>query len=122
MKLEYSDFLGMGGQQMDIMLFERLSYKAESILNELTFDRLKGDDTLRQGVSYALFELVNMLVSDLSSEGRNVSSVSNDGVSVTYGDGGKSSAHRYFSAIRPYLINEVAKDGTPLLFRGVDYL
>lgn len=107
---------------MDIMLFERLSFKAESILDELTFNRLKGDGTPRQGVSYALFELVNMLISDLSSEGRNVASVSNDGVSVTYGDGGRSSVHRYYSAIRPYLINEVAEDGTPLLYRGVDYV
>ena len=81
MYLTYQEYKTHGGS-LDEAAFNRKEKKAEYLLNYWTFDRLKsglGDN--EQVVKDLMFEMVEMI-----NDGQQVTSFSNDGVSVSFSD------------------------------------
>lgn len=81
MYLTYQEYKTRGGS-LDEAAFNRKETKAEYLLNYWTFDRLKsglGDN--EQVVKDLVYEMVETM-----SDGQQVTSFSNDGVSVTLSD------------------------------------
>lgn len=81
MYLTYQEYKTRGGS-LDEAAFNRKEKKAEHLLNYWTFDRLKsglGDN--EQVVKDLVYEMVETM-----SDGQQVTSFSNDGVSVTLSD------------------------------------
>ena len=81
MYLTYQEYKTRGGS-LDEAAFNRKEKKAEYLLNYWTFDRLKsglGDN--EQVVKDLMFEMVETM-----SDGQQVTSFSNDGISVSFSD------------------------------------
>ena len=81
MYLTYQEYKTRGGS-LDEAAFNRKEKKAEYLLDYWTFDRLKsglGDN--EQVVKDLMFEMVEMI-----NDGQQVTSFSNDGVSVSLSD------------------------------------
>ena len=81
MYLTFDEYIIKGGQ-LDEAAFTRKEKKAEYLLDYWTFDRLKsglGDN--EQVVKDLMYEMVETM-----SDGQQVTSFSNDGVSVTLSD------------------------------------
>ena len=124
MYLAYSEYIEMGGC-IDSAHFPRYEIKARMIIDNATHKRLVGEDPVRDPVKNCMFELINAIRADESFadvSGREISSMSNDGVSVTYatGDGRSNASARYSQIVRNWLIGESDAYGTMLLYAGVD--
>lgn len=126
MYLTYKDYLSMGGEIPDAALFDRYAARADAMLSRMTHGRIEGEAPVRPCVQYAALALIDAMHADAQSgaEGRELTSMSNDGVSVTYaggsGTGAAQSAQRYTGIARQYLEWETDRNGTPLLYAGVD--
>lgn len=105
MYLSYSEYVSMGGTLTETE-FDRLNSKAQSILDLLTFNRITN---VNDNVKECIFELIGTNQETIS----NVSSVSNDGYSITYKNrddieqGNSDIVYRYFAH-------------TDMLYRGTD--
>ena len=127
MYLTYDEYTGMGGS-MDAALFPRFELKARKRIDAMTFGRVMHDDPVRECVRMCMFELVNAMHEDETNtgfSGREISSMSNDGVSVTYATGDSrtgaqnGSGARYAGIIRAWLAGETDGCGINLLYAGV---
>lgn len=127
MYLTYDEYSKMGGT-VSREAYERTEAKARAVLDKYTFSRVANDNPVREAVKYCMYDLVNSLNADemlgATTYGREISSMSNDGVSVSFvsgggSSGGKSSFVRYASIVRLWLSDEYTYDGTPLLYAGV---
>ena len=114
MYLSYNEYKNIGGELSETA-FKRHIIRAECYLDKETFGRVKSLSPVPDKVRYCIRDIVDMMD---SQSGNNVSSWSNDGVSVSYNSQDEQS-RAYHSILLEYLSNEVDKDGTPLLYRGV---
>lgn len=124
MYLTHEEFTAMGGN-MDAALFPRFEAKARKRVDVLTHGRLKCEETVYESVKHCMFELIGAMYADESAaglSGREITSMSNDGVSVTYatGSGQESASGRYGSIVRAWLLDEMTACGVPLMYAGVD--
>lgn len=121
MYLTYEEYLGMGGS-VEENAFARLESKARAHLDRATFGRLASIDPLPDSVKYCMFDLLNAVTGDesagASASGREIASMSNDGVSVTFSTSGKVSS-RYTAIVRTWLATETDARGVPLMYPGV---
>lgn len=126
--LTYDEYMEMGGAA-EQAAFSMLEVKANRLVDTLTHGRLAGETPLRQTVKYCLMQLVDAMAADAAMDGgtgREVSSISNDGVSVTFEGGssaaraGSSTALRNTRIVREWLDGEVSDRGVNLLYAGVD--
>lgn len=123
--LTHNRYAELGGT-CDHMDFVRYVAKAEALIHDVTHGRLDGDDPIPDSVEFAVFDIVNAMHEDAlnGSATREITSMSNDGVSVTYAASGlKPSAAisaKYMSIVRGYLRNETDSHGTMLLYCGVN--
>lgn len=78
MFLTFEEYKTKGGS-LDITAFSTKIKKAEYLLNDWTFNRIKKESQYIDMVKDLLFEMVNNL-----GDGQEVTSFSNDGVSVTF--------------------------------------
>lgn len=121
MYLTYDEYINMGGTISDAS-FSRFEHKARALIDLKTYGRVQHDNPVRDAVKYACFDLIQAMNSDecaTGSAGLAVSSMSNDGISVTYA-GAVSAGSRYNAIIRDYLIAETNECGVPLMYAGVD--
>ena len=127
MYLNYEEYVGMGGGALE-SAFPRLEAKARAHLDRITFGRLQNESPVRDSVKFCMFDLINAVSSEESAgamaAGREIASMSNDGVSVSFVSGGNSggaraSAARYGAIVRSWLANETTACGVPLLYAGV---
>lgn len=127
MYLTYSEYTEMGGS-MDKHAFNRLEAKARAHLDRVTFGRLKNVESVSDSVKYCMYDLLTAVQADESNSaaamGREIASMSNDGVSVSFvsgsGTGGaKAASARYAAIAKAWLANEVTACGVPLLYAGV---
>lgn len=114
MYLTYADYESMGGT-LKQAVFQRLEFKARSLVDTRTFGRLKGLTEAPEAVKRLIFELVAVSEADIA--GGAVTSVSNDGYSETYAV--VNNEEKALNLIAAYLSTERTADGTPLLYRGV---
>lgn len=125
MYLTIDDWDEMGGSaDMDEPVYNRLEYKARKLIDQLTRGRIAGDKKVRESVRYCMYEMITAMAAEESAAGiggREVDSVSNDGVSVTYASGeGSDSKVRMIKIIKNWLADETTDTGVPLLYAGVD--
>ena len=108
--------------------FPRLEAKARARLDQITFGRLACEKAVRENVRFCMFDMINAIEADESlgatAAGREVASMSNDGVSVSFvssgsSGGAKASYSRYAAIAKAWLANEVTSCGVPLLYAGV---
>lgn len=121
MYLEYGDYAQMGGE-LEPDVYERLSAKAERLIDRATHARLKAQASVPDSVKYCIMELINAIQADESmggmSAGRGISSMSNDGVSVSFT--AMAASARYMEIIREWLDSETTEAGVHLLYAGCD--
>lgn len=127
MYLTYDEYEDMGGG-MDAALFPRFEAKARKRIDAMTFGRLQGENDVRECVKHCVFELVQAMHEDEANvgfSGREISSMSNDGVSVTYASGNSQtgaqngSGARYAGIVRTWLAGETDACGNNILYAGV---
>ena len=121
MYLEYGDYAQMGGE-LEPDVYERLAAKAERLIDRATHARLKAVSTVPMCVKYCIMELIDAIHADESmgsmSAGREISSMSNDGVSVSFT--AMAASARYMAIIHGWLDGETTEAGVHLLYAGCD--
>ena len=121
MYLEYGDYAQMGGE-LEPDVYERLAAKAERLIDRATHARLKAQASVPMSVKYCIMELIDAIQADESmgsmSAGREISSMSNDGVSVSFT--AMAASARYMEIIREWLDGETTEAGVHLLYAGCD--
>ena len=121
MYLEYGDYAQMGGE-LEPDVYERLAAKAERLIDRATHARLKAVSTVPMSVKYCIMELIDAIQADESmgsmSAGREISSMSNDGVSVSFA--AMAASARYMEIIRQWLDGDTTEAGVHLLYAGCD--
>ena len=124
MYLEYDDYEEMGGT-IDEDSFPRYEARARMEINRATFGRLTGREpaAMPESVKYCMYDLISAIHAGESTggmaAGRAVSSMSNDGVSMSF-SGNQTDSTRYMGIIRGWLAGETTACGLPLLYAGVD--
>lgn len=128
--LDQAEYLEMGGTipEDDELRYQRLESRASHAIDRATHGRIKGEKPVRNAVKFCIYEMIERYVSNeamAGMSGREIASMSNDGVSVSYvsgasASGGSASALRDTESIRAWLMDEVDGNGTPLLYAGVD--
>lgn len=127
MYLTYDEYDEMGGG-MSEDAFARFEMKARRRIDAATFGRLQGESPVRDAVKNCMFELIQAMHEDeinVGFSGREISSMSNDGVSVTYASGNSrtgvqsGSGARYMGIIRAWLTGETDACGNNILYAGV---
>lgn len=128
--LDQAEYLEMGGTitEDDELRYQRLESRASHAIDRATHGRIKGEKPVRNAVKFCVYEMIERYASDeamAGMSGREIASMSNDGVSVSYvsgasASGGSASALRDAESIRAWLMDEVDGNGTPLLYAGVD--
>ena len=121
MYLDYGSYAQMGGE-LDPDVYERLAAKAERLIDRATHARLNAVSTVPMSVKYCIMELIDAIHADESmggmSAGREISSMSNDGVSVSFT--AMAASARYMEIIRQWLDGETTEAGVHLLYAGCD--
>lgn len=129
MYLSYMDYLGLGGG-LDEPVFTRLEWKACKYIDKYTFGRLKHDFKISASVKMTVFEIIGLLeqkdntaYSNGNDSQGNISSYSNDGLSVTFDKENVSQFLEKFdsrigSVIKDNLTGERNQNGAVLLYRG----
>ena len=128
MYLDFKTFVKMGGDDTISEQFARLEYKARRLIDQMTHSRIVGESPVRDSVKYCMYELISAIVADeqiSGLSGREIASMTNDGVSTTYATGsgavgGGSAGSRYARIIRQWLTGETTTNGINLLYAGVD--
>ena len=126
MYLTYEEYAGMGGGA-NVDAFTRLEAKARAQLDRMTYGRITGENPVRQNVKYCMFDMIDALDAGESiaamAGGREVSAMSNDGVSISFAASGSGSARKSMARLaaiaHEWLANETTKCGIPLLYAGV---
>lgn len=118
--LTHDEYTAMGGT-LDAAAFSRHEFRARQLIDALTHGRVLNDKPVREAVKYAVAALIDVQARDAAHDGREVASMSNDGVSIAYavaGAGGMQA--RYVDIVCEYLASETTERGVPLLYAGVD--
>ena len=125
--LTINDYIDLNGRESEPENFELLELRARQLIDRATHGRIRSESPVRQPVRMAMVELIDAIhadrLSDAEHGGREVSTVSNDGVSVSYVSGSQKDSSRmtrYSAIIRMWLEPEVSASGVPLLYAGVD--
>ncbi len=97
MYLTYDEYLTAGGGALDESTFNDLEYRAETLIDWYTFNRLQADTVLPDRVKRCMVTLINLLTAEsaaMASPNANgqttggvqagITSQSNDGVSISY--------------------------------------
>lgn len=118
--LTYSEYQDSGGT-LGAAAFLRYEFRARQLVDQLTHGRVRSEQTVRESVQRAVFDLIEAMAGDASHGGRELQSMSNDGVSVAYAAASPSGTRaRYGDIVCEYLDSEVTGDGVALLYAGVD--
>lgn len=125
MYLTYEQYTQLGGQIPEAE-YPIYSARADAIITRMTHGRIRQEEPVRACVRYAAYALTEAIYSDVrqGADGREITSVSNDGYSVAYANRGLSAAaeqaQRYTHIARSYLEFETDSNGVFLLYAGVD--
>jgi len=124
MYISYGEYLDYGGDIAEEFAFDRFNFRVDKIIDTVTHGRVKGENPVRECVKRLAFELIAIISasSSASTASAGVSSVSNDGVSVSYttAEQADASLKAQISALAAeYLAGETDKDGVCLLYAGV---
>ena len=117
---EYENMEGSAGDAA----FQRLELKARRIIDAATHGRISNETPVRESVRMCAFELIEMMAADearIGIGGKEIDSMSNDGVNIAYStENGQNADARRRDIIRQWLLSETTANGTSLLYCGVD--
>ncbi|MGN0184769.1 MAG: hypothetical protein ACI4AL_06590 [Aristaeellaceae bacterium] len=125
MYLTYQEYAGKDGG-VDAAAFARLAAKAEKLVDRATHGRLKGEEPVREAVKSCVFELIGELCREEAARemdgGRELASMSNDGLSVSFAaqSAAGGASPRQMQILRQWLGDELSRDGVNLLYAGTD--
>ncbi len=124
MYLTYEEYAGMGGGA-DAADFERLEAMARRMIDRATHNRLAGEVPVRDAVKRCAYALIENTRAEEALEeiaaGREIASMSNDGVSVTFsGESGAGTRTRQERILRTWLDGELSARGVNLMYAGMD--
>lgn len=112
MYLTYTEYTKFGGQLRET-LFNRLSFRADSEIDNATQGRLKDKSEIPESVKRCAFELVLYFAKNIpDGSAKAISSFGNDGYSVSYSET-KSAEQQIYDIIYTYLAD------TGLMYCGV---
>ena len=121
--LTLGDFERYGGiKGLDSKVFDRYETKARRLIDRMTHYRLQSEKTVRESVKMCMVELVGAMAAEEAEGGagsKEIASMSNDGVSVTYRQDSGGSGHRQALIVRSWLDGETDANGINLLYAGV---
>lgn len=122
--IEIDQYLRLGGNLMDESAFNRLSYRAEKLIDRYTQSRVRKMKGVPESVQRCMVELINIMGASDPSELATkpvLSSFNNDGYSETYAAPVTvdSVTARMVGTILDYLTEQKDDEGTPLLYLGV---
>ena len=127
MYLEYEDFVSEGAADVTEEEYARHEMRAAKLIDRMTHGRIRDETEVRACVRAAMRDLIAQSIAaereDRQHGGREVASVSNDGISVSYAQQGDMQAHRAIvraQIIAEYLTGETTEDGVELLYAGTD--
>ena len=129
MYLDYDEYVEMGGTltEAEHKVWER---RARGLIELATHGRVKGDDPVRDAVKEAMYDLIDVFYNENANSESipvGINSMSNDGVSITYGNAQaitKQWDARKRDVLVLYLADETATIGNytvPLLYGGVEF-
>lgn len=134
MYLTYAEYRQMGGT-LDETTFDDLEFEAEALVNWYTFNRLKNDTNFPEELKRLMKYLINLMQAKNSvvgssangstaGAGANITSQSNDGVSISYNvlnasELAQTCKQEAAEAIDKYLQGVMNEAGRLLLYRGV---
>lgn len=110
MYISQQQYLTKGGTITDVTAFNRYEYKAAKKLDYYTQDRLHGVEEVPQAIQMLMVELIDLLYKADSVEGQ-ITSVSNDGYSVSYAE--QRTDEKAYALIHTYAAEYCA--------RGINY-
>lgn len=114
---EYGGVQGIGEE-----IFAKHELKARRLIDRMTHNRLQNEKTVRESVKMCMVELVGAMAAEEADGGagsREIASMSNDGVSVTFRQDSGGSGHRHALIVRSWLDGETAENGVNILYAGV---
>ena len=115
MYITYKEYKDMGGT-LNESAFELYAMEATQKIREATFDRITTPSDVVKKCAYRLIDVLHKA----DPAAGNVTSFNHDGMSQSIQYGSPEELRRKArELIRSYLINEVAEDGTPLMYCGV---
>ena len=117
--LTYARYQQLGGELTEAA-FSPLEMRASKAVDALTHGRARRDSPPCEAVERAVFALVAAMHAEEGDEGREVTALVNDGVSVTYAARDGSPAGRWARIAREYLLGEETEKGLSLLYAGVE--
>lgn len=127
MYLEYTEFISEGAEDVTEEEFARHVMRAAKLIDRMTHGRIRDETVVRPCVRAAMRDLIAQSIAaereDRQHGGREIASVSNDGISVSYAQQGGTQARRALARaqiIAEYLTGETTEDGVELLYAGTD--
>lgn len=117
MYLTYEEYQEMIGEEIGCTRAEFL--RAESVVESMVRQQTQGRIDSMEVVPEVVKNLVFILLDDVKSLNRDVTSVSNDGYSESYTDSAKIKENIQ-SLIQTTLSAVTDDNGTPLLYRGIN--
>ena len=125
--LTYVEYKALGGT-LDQLPFNLLEFNARKEIDKYTFGRLIDLDEQEEETKLCTYKLINTLEGYLEAEsnGKAISSESIDGYSINYNDyltlaAIQAKEGEIKSIIKDYLFNCKLDDGTPYLYKGVEW-
>ena len=118
--LTHPEYQALGGA-LDLVTFDRYSFRADREIDVATFDRLKEMETIPEEVKRCAFEAIEFLYSTRAYvDGSAPKSFNADGYSETVNVLSQGDiSERIAEIITIYLVDLTDDNGVPLLFRGV---
>ena len=117
--LIYARYQQLGGELAEADLAP-LEMRASKVVDALTHGRARRNRPRARRWSGPCSPSSPPWHAEEGDEGREVASLVNDGVSVTYAAREGSPAGRWARIAREYLLGETTADGVPLLYAGVE--
>lgn len=126
MLLERNTYDSFGGTDIEDELYDRLEYRAEMFLKHATYGRILHMQEVPACVQRLMFELIELYNAQTAASGNmfGVTSASNDGISVSYGNEMTNSSvkSQAYALVKDYLSDQADDNGVPLLYKGVHYI
>ena len=122
--LSYTEYMLLGGANLDITPFNLLEFEARKKIDERTQNRLKNVDEIPKDVKICVFKMIESIKSyeKLETQSRGISSENIDGYSITYNNDSSSikiAKNNELEDIMRTCLSGVMINNVPLLYLGV---
>lgn len=122
MYLTHTDYLNLGGE-LNLAAFTRYEFKARQQVNNVSFNRFNDvalPEADNKKLEMCMFELIEFYsMSDALDKNNQITSASNDGVSITYKRYDVDSIRKEVSRIINTYLSDIVINGVRALYVGL---